>query len=344
MKKSFIDNPIFRIFVPPLYGTMVYILILLIFDSISQLTDNFFSFEVFLCIAITYILSELMRFIISLINKFYPKTGNFTVQIIIQLITNGICAIFITTVIIAAYFTYLVGFSKFITELIVFNTIFLFTSVFYNMIYFSILYLNKINEIKLIQENLHKDHLTSELRNYKNKINPFLLYNSLETLISLAHKDSVKADNFINCLSNVYRNILFHKRNELINLENELGLTDDFLYILNYNHNSNIKWEFDIQKKYFKYKIIPGTLSIIIEYIVNRSIISDIQALKIKCYTEGNNLIIKNKINDRLIPEKQNIPETQNLERAYSYFSDNPFEIKEENQYQITVIPLLTVN
>ena len=90
-----------------------------------------------------------------------------------------------STLIISGYYNYLVGFSNYTTELIVFNSIYLLTSILYNLIYFSIFYLNRLNELKLHHENQVRKSLESELKTYKNKINPEFLFSSFETIICL---------------------------------------------------------------------------------------------------------------------------------------------------------------
>jgi two-component system, LytTR family, sensor kinase len=57
MKRLFLHNLLFRIVFPPLYGMVVYVLVLLVFDSTAQLFENFFSLEVLLCVGLAYLLT-----------------------------------------------------------------------------------------------------------------------------------------------------------------------------------------------------------------------------------------------------------------------------------------------
>ena len=84
MVKNIIHNPVFRIFTPIFYGVTMYILILLIFDSIQQLSDNFFSIEVFLCVIITYLIFETLRFYALIVEKKCPVKCNVSYRISIQ--------------------------------------------------------------------------------------------------------------------------------------------------------------------------------------------------------------------------------------------------------------------
>ena len=216
MKGSFINNSLFRVVTPTIYGVIVYVLILLIFDSIKQLSQNFFSFEVIFCIAITYMVFELMRIITNTIEKKTTSIQKTNYRIAIQVSVNILAVLIATSTILTLYYRYLVGYTDFNSELVVFNTIYIFTCILYNIIYFSIVYLNRTNDAKLKHEYQLNQSLEVELENYKSRINPDLLYSSLETVITLMRKDKSKASDFIQNLSDTYRYIISSKRNEPI--------------------------------------------------------------------------------------------------------------------------------
>lgn len=62
----------------------------------------------------------------------------------------------------------------------------------------------KIIETEIIQ----KQKLEYELKALKDQINPHFLFNSLNILTNLVHKDSDLAENFINQLAIIYRYVL----------------------------------------------------------------------------------------------------------------------------------------
>lgn len=340
MKKIFIHNGLFRLIVPVLYGILIYILILLIFDSITQLTENFFSFEVLLCILISYALSESMRIVIVILDsKCAKKTLSY--RMILQFLINAGITLLITSLIISGYFRFLVGFSSFNTELFVFNSLFLISSLFYNAIYFSIHFLNKTNEIRLQKEKSLKEKTIAELEDYKHKINPEFLYDSLETLLSLSKKNTETTDEFINKLSMVYRSVLSSKRNEIIPIEKDLDSALNLVSILNYKYNHNISLRIENKDEFQKEQIIPGTLIFIIQRIVHNSIISEIQSLEIQVRKDENDLIVSHKLNDKLITDFKHKMELDNLQKAYSFVSNKQINIIEKDnvrQYQIPTI------
>jgi xanthine/uracil permease len=89
MKKYFIHNAFFRLLAPPVYGVLIYLIILLINNSLLQVNELFSGKEVYMCIGLTFLCFESARVIILLLNRFlkgkYAKT-----RLLIQLIAGTV--------------------------------------------------------------------------------------------------------------------------------------------------------------------------------------------------------------------------------------------------------------
>jgi len=345
MKKIFLNNNVFRLVTPPLYGTIIYILILLIFDSLDQLTDSFFSREVLITILLSYVLCESLRLLIILLDRKYSITRHFGIRVAIQLIAGIFCSFIVTSLFIIAYFFFIESYkilSSFLTELITFNIIFILTGIFYNLLYFSIYFLNHQNEIVLNKENTLRENLEFELQSYKNEINPELLYNSLEILVSLVHRNPETSDEFISRLSEVYRYKLEKKYDDLVSINEELKASGNLLFLLNYKYSDNIVFKENIPVEIKNNKIVHGTIQIIIENAVNKNIISSLSPLKINCSSDkSNSLIIKNKQNKRLNPEYSEYNKLDFIKKAYSFFTERDLDEKSESGDFIVTVPII---
>src|SRR5687768_2756356 len=90
MKRYFIHNPLFRIVAPPIYGVLIYLLILLLNNNVSQVNDLFVTQEVYVCIVLSYLSFEFIRLCIVLINKFLRMEAE-ALRILFQFIlTTGL--------------------------------------------------------------------------------------------------------------------------------------------------------------------------------------------------------------------------------------------------------------
>lgn len=344
MKRIFINNILFRVVAPVIYGTMLYVIILLVFDSIILLYDNFFSEEVLLCVVITYFLSESMRGIILLLEKLYPFDKNSTIRIVLQTSITCILSIIFVSLIIYLYFKLIIGYSHFFTELITFNIVFLISCIFYNLLYFGIFFLDKQNNIQLIKEQTIKKNSEYKLKAFINEVNPNFLFNTLETLITIINHDPQSSDDFIDRLSEIYRYKLDNKFNELIDLKSEIKSVENLIFILNLRYNNNIFVNFYIPNKDFDKKIVPNTLHIIIEDIINNNIISNLQSFKVNYEINNESfLLISYRENSVLRRSGNNESQFENIESSYKYLTNKSFSKTIENKKCLIKIPLLEI-
>ncbi len=342
----FINNTLFRILCPPVYGVLVYLLVLMANGNISQVQENFFGQEVWFCIGLTYLLSEGMRLIINGLNTRVPAEASLQHRILVQLLVNSLYSLIIVSSVISIYFIYVLNYSSFTVELILINIIFLISTILYNLLYIGFLYQNIQNTAKLEKENLKTQNLEFQLQSFKNEVNPNLLYTSLETLISLVHQSPEASEDFIDKLSDVYRYLLDNKQNEFNCLEDEIKAVENLLYLLNVREHNNIQFKVDLTTETLEKKVVTGTLARLVEFIVGNTIINDHQPLEISCFIEqdGEYLVLNNKMNDKLIKPAQLEEGFKDVQRTFAFFSDKPvLEVKAYGESFIKV-PIMNVH
>ena len=286
MKKILFNQPIFRLIGPAIAGFMIYVLILLIFDRIVAINENFNLYELSFCVLLGYAWFESMRLITRLMNRFF-HSGNMSWGRILShtliLLTGSILVI---SVICYGYFTQILGlysFSSFTDEFFAFNIVFGISVIFYNMTYLGMYFLQRQNELALDREQTLNKNIEYQLQAFQNEVNPYLLYHSLETLIPIIHHDHEEADHFVGKLSKVYRYMLDHRKEELTTIEDELEASLNLVELINPKHFHNIHLIADIEFHQKDFLLVPGALPRLIESIIQQSIVSDLQAISIKC-------------------------------------------------------------
>lgn len=325
MKRIFINNGFFRILFPIVYGIIVYLLILLINNSINMLNESFLTQEVYISIILTYMVMESNRLLIKVTEKYTLSLEKIGGRIVILIISSTVLSIIVVSLLISAYFNYVIGFTNFSSELTYFNIIFLVTTWLYQMVYISNSYLHKENEEKLESEYNLRETVQKELSTFKNDINPTLLYESLESLITLVHKDPIDAEDYIDHMSSAYRYILSNKQNEFVDLRDDLKAVNNLLYLLNLRNHQNINFITDIKDDEMLRQVIPGTLPGLVEYIIRKTIINDNQPLEIICFIENDGYLnLKYQANERLYFPDEGADIVEKLQHSYAYFSDKP--------------------
>jgi hypothetical protein len=343
MNRYFFHSAVFRLAAPAVYGLIVYLLILLINNNVAQVNDLFVSQELYVCVFLTYLAFEVLRVTILIINKALAKKTE-AIRILAQFVLTGVITVALVLICLMAYFVYVVGFSISSTQLVIFSAVFTITAILYNVLYFSNYYLNKENTIRINAEKQQRTVLEMEMSEYKNAINPDLLYESLENVISLMYRDLEKCEEYIDCLGSAYRYVLTNRQNELVTIASEWEAAKNIVRLLNDQFAGQLKLKSDLEENDLDAMLIPGSLPIIIESLIRNTIIPVWEPFVINCYREDDYLTIESKLNDRLILHEASEQAFSRLQRSYSLFTDQPLVKVKAYEQNYIKLPVLRVS
>jgi hypothetical protein len=342
MKQYFINHPVFRIVAPAVYGVLIYLLTLMINNTVAQVNDLFKSEEVYVFIVLTYLTFESCRFIIILLRK-YTTQKQVRFLVLIQVITTTFISVGLVMISLSLYFQYVVGFSMSDTQALIFILIFVSTTLLYNILYLSHYYLQKENTLKIQSEMQQRDILEMEMIEFQQDINPELLYESLESLIGIMYRDIDKAEDYIDSLASAYRYVLTNRHQELVAIPSEVEAGKNLIKILNEKYFGQLVFETSLKEMTLDARLIPGSLPIILESIVRNSIITRFEPFVIQCYMEDEYIIIQSKLNDRLQPDQGSKIAFNRLQKSYSLYSDLPLIQVKAYQESYIKLPVLKV-
>lgn len=341
MKSYFIHHIAFRLVGPVVYGILIYLLVLLLNNSVSQINDLFSSQEVYICIGLTYLSFESLRLVIILLDRLLPSRY-YAIQIPVKIITGTIVSCALVIFCLTSYFNNMIGFSISNSQLIIFSGIYLVTALLYNILYFSNYFLQKENTVKIMAERQQRDVLEMEMMEFKNDINADLLYEGLENVINLMYRNAEKAEEYIDNLASAYRYVLTNRQREMVPLTSELDAGMTIVTLLNEKYHGKIKCEFKVDASERDLQLIPGSIPVAIEHIIRNTIITHHEPLLITCYIEDDEYFtIQSKLNDKLMPHQESTLALQRLQKSYSLYSDLPLiQVKayEENYIKLPVL------
>lgn len=338
MKKLFIHQPFFRILSPIFSGVIIYLLVLLLNNNVEQLSEQFLGEELYFCIGLSYIVQELSRFLL-LIFKRIPKGKNTLSSLLLQAIISLVVSLLVVTLVVTLYFQYVVGFSATLEEVITLDSIFAVVTLIYILLFVSHQYLYKVNSEKLDQEELIKQNIEDDFRQFKRGINPHMLFESLEALIVLMKQDEDAADEFIDHLSTIYRYILSSKDRQLVSFKEELQHITELVKLFNKLPYRNLSVQNDIQTDLL---VVPGSLLFFIEFIVRNTIISSEIDLNIFISENDDQLILTYITHDKINIEFES-EDVEEIKRVYSVYSEDVIRIEKEKDTRSIHIPKLTI-
>lgn len=339
--KHIVHNIWFRLFSPLITGVIMYLLVLMFFNSLNQLSTTFFGQELILSISISYVVYFALRQLSVIVEAFIPFEVNPVRRMIAQYSGGVVLSGLLVWAIIAAYFSYILRYSNYTREASIFITLFVVMSLVYNSLYFSILYLNKQNREALEREEDMKKQLVNELSGLLRDTRPELFNLGMEALIVQLRKNKKEADKYITVFSKVYRYNLHSRKNELVNLRDELENLNYLLFILNSKYENNIKLITDINKEALDHQVLPTSLQILTEVSVFSSIIGMDSPLEIKLNTSSNNELIFRHNGIGALKESHLKNDIKYLSDSQKYFTGKPLIKEEKLKETIYRLPLI---
>ncbi|WP_299122947.1 histidine kinase [uncultured Tenacibaculum sp.] len=337
MKKLFIHKPLFRLLSPVFSGAVIYLLILLVNNNVSQLQEQFLGEELYVCIGLSYIVQEFSRILLILFKK-VPKLESILLNIGLQIIVSLFLCIVIVSVSITVYYKQVLGFSPNSEELWLFNSVFSVVTLIYILLFISNQYLHKTNTEKLFKEQEIKQIIETDFIDFKQGINPKLLFESLEVLLILIEQEKNKADDFIDYLATIYRYILSSNKKQLVAIEEEIEIVNELINLFNYLPYRNIVLINEIASNFLT---VPKSLLFVIEQIVRTTITSSL-TLEISLKEEENYWVIEYSPNDKITTQfkPENLKE---IERVFSIYSTSEIQIEETSAMRKILLPKLTI-
>ncbi|WP_286755338.1 MULTISPECIES: histidine kinase [Roseivirga] len=349
MKKNLIHQPLFRVLVPPIYGTMMYLLILLLNNSLGQLGDTVFTIEMLVCVALAFLISESLRLVILLFQKKAGEDLLKTTTIGALVLTNLLVGAALVFLAAYCYFRFSEGmsyFSLFKATLFKMVVVYGISGLLFTLFFLSTHFLSEKNETELRKEDLKRQNLEHQLEIFNNEINPDLLFQSLETLISLVHYNQDKAEDFVDRLAVVYRYILENRKRELVVVKEELAAAKNLMYLFQERYPEMLQFKLLNKEQNAEKLMVPSALPTMLDCIVNNSIINTHRPLHVTIDAAGEEgyLVIQYTDNQRLSQNKFIKKRCKRVHEAFAFFSDRPvIEIKAYGNGFVK-LPLLDLN
>lgn len=191
------------------------------------------------------------------------------------------------------------------------------------------------------QELQEQEKIRFQFETLRSQVNPHFLFNSFNTLINLIDEEPEIAIQYVEKLSDLFRNMLAFRDQNSISLAEELVILGDYFFLQKKRYGDKLELEIDIDASLKMRQIIPLSLQMLVENAVKHNVISQAKPLHISIKSEGEYLVIQNPIQAK----RNTVPSTklglQNIRRRYSLLTELPVEVYTDTSYFIVNIPLL---
>ncbi|WP_350288458.1 histidine kinase [uncultured Croceitalea sp.] len=164
----------------------------------------------------------------------------------------------------------------------------------YNVIYFALYSYNYFARVQVKELAVQRKQAELQLDVLKSQLKPHFLFNSINVLTSLFHKDLDLAESFIRALAKSYDYTLEKYNTTLVTVEEELAFTKAYLLLIRTRFGNGFDVKFDIDAETQKTQIPPLTLQLLVENASKHNVFDAENPLEVKLYRDGDKLIVSN--------------------------------------------------
>jgi len=191
------------------------------------------------------------------------------------------------------------------------------------------------------EEKLKRESLALQYEALKNQVNPHFLFNSLNVLTTLVHKDQNLAEKFINQLSKVYRYVLEQKDKEVVDVSTEVKFVESYIYLQKIRYNESLHVDIDLDSNKDE-MVLPLSVQILVENAIKHNIVSEDEPLKIGIYTDKKEyLVVENNLQKRQVVQGSGNLGLSNIRLRYEHLTEKSVIISESDEKFIVKIPLI---
>ncbi|MBL0343136.1 MAG: histidine kinase [Bacteroidetes bacterium] len=192
-------------------------------------------------------------------------------------------------------------------------------------------------------ELLKKEKIESQFEILKNQVNPHFLFNSFNTLITVIEDDKDIAVEYVNKLSDFFRNILAYREKDLITIKEELELVEAYVFLQKKRYGTNFSVHIELPTEIKESFLIPPlSLQIVLENCFKHNAVSKETPLLVEIFLENNTyLVIKNNLNPKLVNEPSTGIGLQNLKNRYMLMAKTDLVIKQTSTHFSVMLPLI---
>lgn len=162
------------------------------------------------------------------------------------------------------------------------------------LITFLLFRLNERQKMELENQRLAEENMRIRFDALENKLAPHFLFNSLNTLSGLIGISDERALQYVQQLAQTYRYIIQERK--LVTLQEELGFTDSYIYLMQIRYGDNLVVERQINEDFMERQFLPISIQLLVENAIKHNVVSEKHPLKITIVTEGDMLTVTNPI------------------------------------------------
>jgi hypothetical protein len=283
------------------------------------------------------------RFIHVRLDLIYPWTRQPLRRFFIQLLSSSLYSL---ACINASYYflkTLLVGLPPDMEQILVLNLYGMLFIIPVFSLNFGLFFMARWKEAFIQSEMYREENLRTRFESLKTHIDPHFLFNNLNVLSSLIDKAPQEAHQFLDKFADVYRYVLQHRDEELVDLETELAFIQSYSFLFQQRLNKQLRIEIDVPSDKKPHYIPPLSVQMLVENAIKHNKATESKPLSIDIFLENESwLAVRNTFQPKH-QEPSDLPKVglDNIRKRFGYFSEHLVIVTQDAHYFTVKLPLL---
>ncbi|MBC7776896.1 MAG: histidine kinase [Phycisphaerae bacterium] len=184
-----------------------------------------------------------------------------------------------------------------------------------------------------------RERVESQFEALKSQINPHFLFNSFNTLITIIEENPKVAVEYVEHLSDFYRNIIVYRERDFISLQEEMELVRSFSFLLQKRYEEGFRLVSSLNGQ--TGQVMPLALQMLVENAVKHNVITASKPLTVEIFSEKDGYVtIRNNIQKKIRPEASTRFGLQSLINRYQLLGERPVIVNDNGAFFTVKVPI----
>ncbi len=202
-------------------------------------------------------------------------------------------------------------------------------------------------------EKMIRERLKLQYEILKSQLSPHYLFNTLNTIASLLHRDIATTEGFVRRFAHTFNYILKSHQKDLVSVKEELAFIDAYYFLLQIRFENALQLTIEIDDNVKDTYIPPMTLQLLVENAVKHNHFDEDKPLIIEITSDKNTISVSNnferkpgfiKVDNQIVKKpNQHVSHKvglENIKKRYSYFTRRELIINRDKHFTVQ-LPLI---
>lgn len=191
-------------------------------------------------------------------------------------------------------------------------------------------------QLELMQAQQHNQQFKLQL--LQQQLDPHFLFNNLNVLSVLIHKNPDQAEQFLDQFANIYRYQLQQGSKTLVSLADELTFAQQYMALLAQRFPASFQWQIHIEpEQQTKYQLVPCSLQLLLENAVKHNSASAEQPLLIQLELQQSQLIVRHTLRPKAFAQPGTGTGLSNLSERCQAVLGQPIKVIQHDEFIVSV-------